>query len=160
MVERHLPLWKQHGCRVVISSPRNSACRVPGAEVVLHGEEGHAGPGSLDRWKEILQWLWDQPYEFYLMHESDSICLRREIPEYLYENYDVFFSNELADNAVPPTQSVYCVAPWFFSRRVLNRLLAASKKVKYRPPYHGDRWVGQLLEAEGIPHRGFSFGIA
>jgi len=160
MVARHLPLWRRHGCRVVISSPRNSFCEISGVECVAHGEEGHAGPVSLDRWKEILRWLWGQPYEFFLMHESDSVCLSDRIPEYLYDNYDTFFSNELLDNANPPTQQAYCVAPWFFSRGVLRRVNVASEKAAYRPPFHGDRWVGQLLEEEGIPHRGFSPGVA
>jgi hypothetical protein len=160
MVLRHLPLWLQHGHRVVVSMPRDSFTQIAGVECVAHGGEGYTGPRSLDRWKEILDWLWDQPYEFYLMHESDSICLSREIPEYLYSQYDVFHSNELPDNGVPPTQQVYCMAPWFFSRGVLNRLRAAAKSAAYRPPYHGDRWVGQLVEEEGIPHRLFSPGIA
>lgn len=159
MVIRHLPFWRRHGCRVVVSSPRNSFCDVPGVECVAHGTEGHVGPGSLDRWKETMLWLAGQDHSFFLMHESDSICLEDEIPLRYYTQSDTFFSNEAADNAVPPVQQVFCVAPWFFSHTVLQRFNRAFETVAYRAPYHGDRWVGQVLEEGGIPHRPFSPGI-
>lgn len=159
MVRRHLPLWQKNGGRVVITSPRDSFCEVPGAECVALGEEGHAGKKSLDRWKEILCWAAKQPERFVLMHESDSLCLLGSAPDYCYDHADVFFSNEMTDNAVPPTQAVYCLAPWFFSQDTLRRFLAAAEKSEYRFPYHGDRWVGQIVEEGRIPHRRFFPGM-
>jgi hypothetical protein len=159
MVIRHLPYWQNHQCRVVISSPRDSFCDVPGVECVAHGVDEHAGIKSLDRWKEIMRWLAGQDHAFFLMHESDSICLTGEIPLRYYQQSDTFFSNEAEDNKVPPDQKVFCVAPWFFSYAVLRRFNQALEKVAYRAPYHGDRWVGQVLEEGGIRHQSFSPGI-
>lgn len=159
MVRMNMPYWKHHGCPVIISSPRDSFCFVENAVCVRHGEEGHAGPKSLDRWREILEWMLVQPQKYFLMHESDSICLDPAIPRYCYKQPDVLWSNEMAENGNPPTQQFYCVAPWFLSKDTIKKLLGASKHSPDRPPFHGDRWVGQMAEVSGAPHSLWTPGI-
>lgn len=159
MVRMNLPSWNQHGLPVVITSLGDSPVQVEGIGCYTHGRNGYVGPVSLDRWRILLRWLLEQPFEFFMMHESDSICLSPSIPRYCYENPDVLWSNEMPENGTPPTQQFYCVAPWFMSRRTITRLLETSARSPDRPPYHGDRWVGQMAEVGGIPHSPFSPGL-
>jgi hypothetical protein len=154
----NLPWWKHHGFPVVITSPENSYCIINEAPCVPVGLEGYTGQESLHRWRAMFRWMLQQPFEYFLLHESDSICLRKELPWELYRP-GVLFSNEMPDNGVPATQAFYCVAPLFMHRNVIERMLEVSKTSADRPPYHGDRWVGQMVEEGEIAHQAFSPGI-
>jgi hypothetical protein len=105
----------------------------------------------------MLRWCLAQPYDHFMMHESDSICLSKTLPAYFYQRPWTFFSNEMLENRVPPEQTFYCVAPWFFHRSHAEQILAVD--TPDRAPFHGDRWVGQRLEVGNIRHARFTPGI-
>ena len=158
MVQMNLPHWRKHGFPVVVTSPEDSRCVVPGVDCVFHGLNDYTGIRSLNRWRLMLGWMAQQPFDYFMMHEADSICLNTDIPRYCYRQ-GVLFSNEMPDNAVPPTQAFYSLAPWFMSKSVIVRMLEVSKTRPDRPPYHGDRWVGQMVEQGAIAHQKFEPGI-
>jgi hypothetical protein len=167
MTFMNLPLWRHHGSQVVIMSPWDSQLVIPGSLFAFVGEDEWAGAKSIERWVKMLAWCdrecHNKGYRYVLMHESDSVCLTSKLPEYLTapENEEIFFSNEMPENAEPRIQEFYCLAPWFFSAKVVRKLMAFIQTEFFWPvgPLHGDRWLGQLLVASGVAHRKFEPGI-
>jgi hypothetical protein len=89
-----------------------------------------------------MRQLADMPYRWYLMNDSDSLCIQRSIPEYLYADENVFWSNTeynlTTDHGDLSKQYRYprgynfphvgFTPPFFMSKKALLKLLAAEDK--------------------------------
>jgi hypothetical protein len=113
--------------------------------------------------------LLEYPFDFYMMHDSDSICLAEKLPDYLYEE-DVLWSNELDDSVGPAAPvrppdyrwpNLACQPPYFCSRAVLEKITAAVDKVDFDPqtPFVDWAWMA-WAEAAGVPHKSFRDGCS
>ena len=162
MCRNNRALWEHHGLPVVVLSPTDKPCIVEGMACAQVGRDQHAGPISIERWQRMLEWCLRQPYDYFFLTESDAVCLEPELPLWLWGIHSCdlrFWSNEMPDNAAPPRQQFYCIAPYFFHRSLAQRILNISQLVPCGEPQHGDRWIGLMLEAGSIPHQKFSPGI-
>ncbi len=74
------------------------------------------------------------PEKFFLIHDADSIALDAKIPDYLYEDPDVVWSNQVND-AIPEHQEtlnkygwprVAFQPPYFLSRKTIEAMLAIA----------------------------------
>lgn len=168
-VKGFLPYYLHHKCPVAIMSPEDSRVEF-GSKLFISGEteigffhagkRAYIGQESLDRQIEHLKILLalDNPRsDFFLLNDSDSLCLTPEIPPYVYTE-PVLWSNEVIDPRTHPTNlpRLALQPPYFCSRNVLTWLVNAAPKVTMHPitPYV-DHFMLQLCHAAGVTHKPF-----
>ncbi len=166
-----LELYLHHECPVTILSPTDAKVEIqqPGIESRFGGKRAYTGQASADRQREHLKLLLECPEDFFLVHDSDSVCLSPEIPAYLYSE-DVLWSNLVVDN-MPGREHGYYIdgfpslafqPPYFFSRKVLEQLLAsvAAENLPVNPtlPFI-DHYMVQLAVKAAVPGKNFRDGI-
>jgi hypothetical protein len=135
--------YKHHKCPVVVLSPDDSPInekncgRWSGVEYRTGGKRAYIGQLSLDRQIEHFKILLEYPHKFFLMNDSDSVCLSPQLPDYLYERPDVLWSNVVSDamhdhKRAPdyPWPHLAFQPPYFCSREVIERLLTVAEEVK------------------------------
>lgn len=166
-----LPVLLHHECPVVILSPTDEPFSIdhPGVENRTGGLREYTGQLSLDRQREHLKILLEYPEDFFLLHDSDSVCLSPKIPSYIYKE-EVFWSNLIVDNMQGRERGFYMdgfprlafQTPYFLSRKVLERLLAPvrEKNLDMNPtlPFI-DHYMVQLAVKAGVPWKNFTDGI-
>lgn len=136
-----MPWWTRHEQPVLVLSPafelnyvdENGQEHVPGTDPSVSFDQsgatfraaGAAGwKGSHTIHRQIEHWKIAAEYErdWYMMFDDDSICVSRDLPEYLYEDKRTFWSNEIG------THYLNYEPPYFFSREVLLMLIAAAEE--------------------------------
>jgi hypothetical protein len=158
-----------HECPVVILSPDDAKVEISGVESRFGGKRAYTGQDSLDRQREHLKILLSYPENHFLIHDSDSVCLSPEIPQYLYAE-DALWSNLVVDN-IPGREHGYYLngfprlafqPPYFVSRKVLERLVASVEggNLTANPtlPFI-DHYMVQLAVHSGVPWKNFRDGI-
>ncbi len=102
-------LYEHHQCPVVVMSPSDA----PITGFGLHwcwfesGQRAYIGQASLDRqfiqMRQLLEFKQTDgtPFEFFLMNDSDSVCLDAKLPDYLYAEENVLWSNLVDDFRKP-----------------------------------------------------------
>lgn len=172
-VEANLPCYLHHNVSVLILSPEDAPVRrlagdPRGVYYSFAGNVQYFGPESLQRHKRFLEILLAAPYDHYLFHDSDSVCLSPKLPEYL--GGEILWSNEVLDTHDAPSQlpKLALQPPYFFTRRVLERLLdfadrpATSYTSHELPVPTGciDHYMLQIAHAAGVEHRSFPDGAS
>src|ERR1035437_3832925 len=164
-VIRALGNYLQHGCPVVVLSPEDSKAeiRYPGIENRFAGKRAYIGQESLDRQRLHLQELLTFPEKFFLIHDSDSICLSPELPRCLYDEPDLVWSN-LVNDDIPEHQVTFPVGwphvafqpPYFLSRGTIEKMLAVADRIVANPmlPFI-DFYMVQLTVEAGLSYRRF-----
>lgn len=142
-IDQLLPYYEYHQCPIVVMSPQDSQIHGVGPHICrAAGKRAYIGKDSLDRQWAQMKILLEYPFDFYLMHDSDSFVATPDIPQYVYDRSDTFFSNEVDDfrrpgeswQGMPPWPKDYhkghpliaMQPPYFMSRRTLEKLVAAS----------------------------------
>lgn len=173
-------LYRHHGCPITILSPDDSKVFLDFGANRSAGKRAIVGQDSIDRQAAHLKALLEFPEKFFLVHDSDSFCLSPEIPAYLYAEPDLVWSNLIVDSMAfrnglcdgpsgEPRKQYYPVGfpklafqpPYFFSRSVLEKLVAASASVEMNPhlPFI-DHYMVQLAVAADVPWRCFPNGFS
>lgn len=163
-IKNNFDCYIHHKCPVLILSPEDAPVKVSldGAMFRNAGKRAYVGQDSIDRQKAFLRILWEYPQNFFLVNDSDSLCLSPEIPKHLYTApSDIFWSNECLSSSPskPPLPMIALVPPYFFTRQSLSRMLAVIDNVPMNPeiPFI-EHWMLQLVYASGIRHKGFLYG--
>lgn len=174
-----MPLYKHHGCPVTVLSPDDSRVNILGMDCQYAGKRAIIGQDSIDRQAEHLKVLWLLYHEkFFLANDSDSFCLSPEIPAYLYADPDCLWSNMITDDhpyrsglcdgpSGEPAKKYYpdgfpklaLQPPYFFSRTVLEKLVAATAVVNEHLPFI-DHYMTQLAVQAGVPCKNFIKGFS
>lgn len=170
-----LPYYLHHKCPVVIVSPTDA----PITPAVLAGRPGqlqyrtggkrcYVGPESLTRQWEHLKILLTFPQQWFLMNDSDSVCLSPKIPEYVYHSPEVLWSNVVSDamhdhKRAPDYKYPHLAfqPPYFCSRQVIEKLVAIAPSVV--PDVHTPfiDWVMMSWAVDaGIPYENFRDGVS
>lgn len=155
-VQGFMPWFQHHGYPVCLFAPVDSPFTF--APTVLLGKRAYIGQDSLDRQKLCLEFLAALPYDYFLLNDSDSVCLSPEIPKFVFEQ-DVFWSNEVVDPRTHPTPlpRLAFQPPYFMSKGVLLKLVEAAKTVKMHPiTQYLDHYMMQLCYAAGVAHKPFN----
>lgn len=103
-VRINLRLYEHHQCPVVIVSPENSKVTGIGPHwSIWAGEVGYVGMHTIRRQSYQLQALINLPgnFDWFLMNDSDSFCITPKLPNYLYEDQNVIYSNLVPDFRIP-----------------------------------------------------------
>jgi hypothetical protein len=145
-----LPYHRRLGHNIVIMSPEDAPVNIVGMDCRTGGLAEWCGWKSLERQFNHMRQLLDEPYSWYLMNDSDSLCIQSDIPEYLYEDDNVLWSNveynlttdhgDLHRQYGTPRgygsfPHVGFTPPFFMGKSVLRRLLAMESEF----PKDGDQ---------------------
>ena len=163
-VEAMLDIVLHHECPVVILSPEDAAVGIqhPGVENRPAGPNEYTGYKSIARFRQHLEMLLTFPESFFLINDADSFCLTPKLPDYLYAEPGVLWSN-IIKNEVPQQQQFFPEGfphvafqpPWFLSRSVIKTLLAVAGDVAPNPGIlFIDYWLVQLAFKAGLKWRG------
>lgn len=166
-VESMLPLYLHHGCPVTILSPENSKFEITGDPLVTNrfgGKRCAIGQDALDRQRAHLRLLLDFDEEYFLIHDSDSVCLSPRLPTCLYDEPDILWSNLLEDKIAhqqkfypPDFPHIAFQPPWFMSRKTIEAMLArvALQNLTANPGLsYIDYWLVELALEVGRAYRG------
>lgn len=167
-VRNALPLYEHHNCSVVIFSPNDSRIEKMGKHICrFEGKRAYIGWDSLERQRLQLHALLDYPFEWFLLNDSDSVCLSPQIPDYVYTEPEVLWSNEVSDMMharAPgyPWPRLALQPPYFMSRRVIKRLLSvADRKNIFDGQTPFIDWVMMAWAvASGCPHNNYRDGAS
>lgn len=164
-------MYTHHECPVTILSPDDAKIEIPGVDCRFGGKRQYIGQLSLDRQREHLRILSRCPENFFLINDSDSMCLSPKIPQYLYDEPDFLWSNLINDN-MPFRQIGYYPddfpklafqPPYFLSKRGINTLLACVEddNIEANPqlPFI-DHYMVQLAVKADFPWMNFQDGLS
>lgn len=166
MHQLHMPVYLQHGCPVTVLSPDDSRAEIPGVDCKFGGKRAYIGQDSLDRQHEHLKLMLTYPENFFLIHDSDSVLLDAKIPDYLYAEPDVVWSNQVED-AIPEHQDTFLEGwphialqpPYFLSRKTIEAMVAAGDdprvKATHMMPFI-DYYMVQLTMVAGLSYKRFA----
>jgi hypothetical protein len=126
-------MYLHHECPVVVLSPEDSHAHVAGVENRYGGKRAYIGQDSLDRQRRHLEILLEFPETHFMIHDSDSVCLDPKFPDYLYNDPDVVWSNQV-DDAIPEHQDTFLEGwphvafqpPYFLSRSTIADMLLVA----------------------------------
>ena len=155
-----LPYYEHHGCPVVIMSPEDSPITSMGPHICRQaGRRAYIGQLSLDRQRDHLRILLEYPHKYFLLNDSDSICVEPEIPGWLYaESENTFWSNEITESRPhsSPYPKIALQPPYFLTRETLETMLSVSDRIVAHPitPYI-DHYMLQLVCESGVIHKSF-----
>jgi hypothetical protein len=161
-----LPCYEHHKLPIVILTPTDSRIPEMGPHICRFGGlREYVGAKSLARQLEHWKILLEYDATHYLCNDSDSFCVSAQLPQYIYDE-DVLWSNEVSDmfHVRPATYTLPRLAfqpPYFFSRGILERLIAAAPLVVFEPQTPFIDWYFMAVaHAGGIPHKNFRDGIS
>lgn len=163
-----LDLYRHHECPITVFSPEDSRAdvRTPGVDSLFGGKRAYIGQECLDRMRIHLAMLLDYDENHFLIHDADSICLSPKLPDYLYAEPDVVWSN-IVNNTIPwqvvgfPAGSPHVAfqPPWFLSRKTIAALLKQPCVVNEHLPFI-DYWMLEATLAAGLEWRGLPDAIS
>jgi hypothetical protein len=158
-VKDFLPWYMHHECPVIIMSPEDSPVIIRPHICHHAGRRAYIGQESLDRQRKHLEILLGYPHDFFLLNDSDSFCISPELPKYLYEESQYFWSNECGEPRPHPSPypKIAMQPPYFVSRRNLERMVRVAPRIAVHPitPYIDWFMLAMVYEA-GIEHRPFT----
>lgn len=97
-----MPVYTHHGYPVYIMSPEDSKVTDMGPHLCFHdGLRGYTGYLTWKRQYLQMKRLLTFDFDFYLMHDADSFCFSPPLPDYLFEDTNAFFSNQVNDFRKP-----------------------------------------------------------
>jgi hypothetical protein len=173
------PMYEHHKLPLVILSPSDSQIHGIGPHICRHGgKRAYIGQDSLDRQYEHFKIMLDYEFDFVLMNDSDSFVIEPNLPQYLYDNPDTVFSNQVDDFRKPgqiwpgnkePWPDDYHAGypliamqpPYFFSRVALEKIVATCKGIVACPicPFI-DWYFVQVVYKAGLKHAPFKTGAS
>jgi len=163
-----MPWYLHHQCPVAIITPTDApvnALRGANELVSYHhfGLKGYIGQVSLDRQWGQMKYLVDNfPHKYFLMNDSDSVCLIPELPRYLYETPTVIWSNEVIEPRPHPSiyPKIAMQPPYFMTRENILKLLSVPREKTLAHPITPfiDYYMLNVAEEAKIVHLSFPNG--
>lgn len=162
-VKNLMPYYRHHDCPVVVLSPQDHPVSDLGGIICrTGGKKAYIGQESLDRQALHMKMMLDYPFKWFLMHDSDSVCLAPQLPEYLYKRDDVVWSNEVFDFHERPRYVMPRIAmqpPYFASRKMMEAMVRIAPQIRADPltPFI-DHYFVQLVCRARLHHHTFPDG--
>lgn len=168
-----MPYFLHHDCPVVVMSPEDSPItevqvgKKAGVTYETGGKRAYIGQLSLDRQIIHMQMLLKHPQKFFLMNDADSVCLSPQLPQYLYDEPEVMWSQVVSDamhirpDPNYPWPRLAFQPPYFCSRGVLEKLLTVASDIKAEPQTPFIDWCMMAWAvAAQVPFKSFPDGIS
>jgi len=168
-----MPYYLHHQCPVIILSPENAAIQAghisTRKELIYRsgGLQAYTGAESLERQRRHLEILLEYPFQYFLMNDSDSVCLTPELPGYLYaDDPSILWSNVVSDEMHPREEGyefprLAFQPPYFVHRNTIKKLVDAAPSVAVNPrtPFIDWCMMSWAVKA-GVQYRGFPDGVS
>lgn len=174
-----LPMMEHHKAPIVIISPTDSQVHRIGPHICrAAGKRAYIGQLSWDRQYEQLKTLLEYPQKWFLLNDADSFVMDAKLPDYLFDDPDMVYSNEVNDFRVPGGtwpgvdkpwpldyhQGYPLIAmqpPYFLSRQAMEKIVATCKGLVACPitPFI-DWWWIPACHAAGLKHAPFKSGAS
>lgn len=171
-----MPYYLHHRCPILILSPEDSPILPTQLQIRKElgfrqgGKRAYIGQLSLDRQIAHLKLMLTMPpeYKYFLAHDSDSVVLDPRLPNYLYSEPDVLWSNIVSDAmhdphrpADYPWPHLAFQPPYFMSRTTIERLLTVADSIKADPHTPFIDWCMMAWAvAAKIPYKNFPDGAS
>ena len=169
------PYYLHHRCPVLVMSPEDSPITLrdlPGnfgradVKCLQGGVRAYVGEPSLIRQRIHMELLLQTPFQWFLMNDSDSVCLSPQLPDYLYSEPSVVWSNVVSDEMHPREDGyefprLAFQPPYFLHRTAMEKLVQAAPTVAVNPrtPFIDWCMMSWCVKA-GLPYRGFPDGCS
>lgn len=172
-IEGLMPMYTHHNYPVVIVSPEDSKIEKMGPHsCIFAGKRAYIGQDSWDRQYLQMKALLQFPQEWFLLNDSDSFCLNPDLPDYLFEDENIVWSNEVEDFRKPgqnweqykPIPHDYHAGypiiamqpPYFLSRKALQKIVDTCEGLVACPitPFIDWWWIPAVYKA-GLKHKCF-----
>lgn len=165
-----LPYYTHHQCPVLVLSPVDAPVFIKHQQVKNKsgGKRCYVGQESLDRQIAHLRLALQEPYQYFLFNDSDSVVLSSKLPGYLYSKPNQLWSNIVSDamhDERRPKDYKYphlaFQPPYFMNRHVIERLLMVADKIKACPetPFIDWAMMAWCVEAN-LPYENFPDGCS
>ncbi len=174
-----LPVYQHHQAPIVIVSPDDSPVTGIGPHICrTAGKRAYIGQLSWDRQYEQLKALLDYPQKWFLLNDADSFVIPAKLPDYLLEDENTVWSNEVNDFRIPGQTWPGVDKPWpldyhkgfpliamqppyFLHRKALEAIVAKCKGMKADPitPFIDWWWVPACYKAH-VKHKPFRTGAS
>lgn len=173
-----LPMMEHHQAPIVIVSPEDShVCGIGPHLCRFAGKRAYVGQDSWDRQHLQLKLLLEYPQKWFLLNDSDSFVMTPKLPDYLFEDTNTVFSNQVTDFRIPgeswrgnPPWSIdyhkgypliAMQPPYFLAREALEAIVANSEGLRACPttPFI-DWWWVPACYAAGVKHKPFRTGAS
>lgn len=163
-VERHTPIWLSEGSTLMFTCPQDSMIRhyLP---VVGIGRRCHHGPDSIWRFRHILEFMLQTNFDWYILHEYDSLILE-SVPGILTFTSEDKLHERLFCNLFTADQPqfkghFFTHPPLSMSRKVLERIVAQFERMSDTDEQSfWDRYLGYLCERFQIEMKNYLNGFA
>lgn len=154
------PAYEHHRYPILILTPEDSPIEeYHGHKCLQGGKRAYIGQESLDRQHIHMLIAYEQGAEWYLFHDSDSICLSKKIPEYLYQDRTSIYSSEVADHREKgyhdPLPHIAMQPPYWMHRSVLQKFILNGKQPADPVTPFIDWYMVQVAYAAGVEHKPF-----
>jgi hypothetical protein len=151
-VDRHMPYWNKLG-RVWISCPPSSIVKTCGPVLAI-GVKGHNGPEANARFKKIMNCMNEMDYDWFQLHEYDSLCLADTASDQL--DPGKIWANVFTNNQPQFKGGHFFHPPLTMTKKVLGQMCRALDAVNDQEE-HGfwDRLAGYACELAGVPFAGY-----
>ena len=139
------------GRPVLVLSPADAPAEVNHPRVTNQnaGKAGWKGKHTVERQLEHWQMALDKEHDWYLLHDSDSVCLSPDLPDYIFEDPERFWCNVINTDktgqivmAAPGSAGANYQPPYFISWETLS--LAVSVVAR-----NLDAWAKEWEDAGG-----------
>lgn len=173
-----LPYFVHHKRHILVLSPDDAPILpkhlylrdIKNISFQTGGKRAYTGQLSLDRQIEHMKILLQTPGDFktFLMHDSDSVVLSSVLPNYLYNEPDVLWSNVVSDAmhdphrpAGYPWPHLAFQPPYFTSRATLQKLVDVGPTVSAdsHTPFIDWAMMAWAVRA-GIPWKNYPDGAS
>lgn len=149
--DRHLPYWEHHGWPVIVISHRDNPIKTK-HELILCGDNEHAGVSGYRRIYAMLELLASRRHAFAIIHEWDSICLE---PNPVLK---LGYTGNIWPNRDPSRFIAYRYAnfPWVIDHESAKAMFATMRRYPSieEEGFH-DRLLPALAEMSRVPLFGF-----
>lgn len=181
-MEELLPVYEHHERPIVFLTPTDS--QVHGISMHIcrtAGRRAYIGQLSWDRQHDQLKLLLEYNHAWYLLNDSDSFVITPKLPDYLFEDENVVYSNQVDDFRKPgetfndrgtivgPWPKDYHAGfpliamqpPYFLHRSALEKIVKNSEGLKACPitPFIDWWWVPACHKAH-VKHKPFRHGAS
>lgn len=171
-IRNALPYYTHHHCPLLVLSPEDAPITAklvllkPEISYRTGGVRAYIGQPSLDRQKRFFEILLEYPYHYFLLHDSDSVCLSPKLPDYLYAEPNVVWSNIVSDAMHPrpegyPYPRLAFQPPYFLSRQSMAKLVEVADSVPGDPRTPFVDWCMMAWTVKaGLAYKGFPDGVS
>lgn len=168
-VRMMLPYHRHHRRPLLILSPTDSPVIARNPEIWHRqaGKKAYIGQDSLDRQIAHMKIMLEYPFNWYLCHDADSVCLSPRIPEYVYKE-KLLWSNQVSDAMHDPRRPadydfphLAFQPPYFLHRDLLKALVEIGPKVPGCPETPFIDWAMMAwAHRAGMPYKSFVDGVS